>query len=56
MRGVEAPIDEIIKSDKEYRTALTDVEELRAKRKVLSKEIAGQRSETERNEQIQTAK
>ncbi|MCH2657372.1 MAG: serine--tRNA ligase, partial [Dehalococcoidia bacterium] len=56
LRGVEAPIDEIVKIDKEFRAALTDVEELRAKRKVLSKEISGQLSEVERNERIQVAK
>ncbi len=56
MRGVEAPIDEIIKIDKEFRAALTNVEELRAKRKVLSKEISGQLNETERNERIQLAR
>ena len=56
LRGVEAPIDEIVKIDKEFRSALTDVEELRAKRKVLSKEISGQLSEVERNERIQVAK
>lgn len=56
LRGVEAPIDQIVQTDKDFRVLLTTVEEKRAHRKSISKEISGKLEASDREQRIQKAR